>query len=117
MFAAAKSLIGTLSPGQWFGVLLSAALIYSGWWTRGVYESHLRAEELKAQVALKAEAEERMAERSKQTEAELARLRTVNRQITAIMERELAKDAYRCPVPADGVRLLNDAAAAANAAR
>lgn len=109
LIAPLIALTKTFSPRTWFFIFAVAGQLYAGWWTRGVWEDSKRADELERRAAMKADAEANMAEKSKQTEAELARLRTVNRQITAIMERELAKDDYRCPVPSGAVRLLNDA--------
>jgi hypothetical protein len=48
-----------------------------------------------------------------QVEAQLRRIATVNR---VELTREIQKVEYRCPVPADAVRLLNDSIRAANAA-
>ena len=45
--------------------------------------------------------------------AQLRRLSAVNR---VELTREVTKEVYRCPVPADALRLLNDRISAANAA-
>lgn len=117
MFAALKSLIKTISLPGWLRVLPYAAAFLTGMWVQSRFDAADRLHEMQRQQAARAAIEQRMNEASRETAATEQRLRIYNRQITAIMERELAKDAYRCPVPADGVRLLNDAAAAANAAR
>lgn len=84
----------------------------------GVYAMHVwhgyqEGKVIKDQVDQHLEKEGQNAARAMALELELQKERAANRSITQRLQHEIANNAsaYRCPVPADGMRLLREAVA------
>lgn len=80
-----------------------------GWTINGWRWEAKEAEAIKSAVA---EAEKKLSDfqaASADFETELAKLRDNERQLTKRLANETRRDAYRCPLPADGLQLLNQA--------
>lgn len=105
------------------GLITGAVAFWGGWKLSDarhqVYVAKVEQEHAAA-LAEQAQEARRQADRAKtlseQNAALQARLRAAARQTTREVIREVVKPEYRCELPDAGRRLLDDAAAAANAA-
>jgi hypothetical protein len=100
-------------------IALAAALALgfsAGWAVNGWRFEARHASELQAEVDARAKAEQDAARKSAALEDEMAALRRRNNDLNRRTARETNKPAYRCPVPADGVRLRAEAVAGRPAA-
>ncbi|WP_165063915.1 hypothetical protein [Paludisphaera rhizosphaerae] len=111
----------TPTPGSWKAAAaagLFAAGLALGWHAKGVSVQAAQAKALRARIAHSAELDQAALERSTKLEFDVAALRESRRAAVVAREKEIAKPVYSaCPVPADGLRLLNDRVAAAPPAR
>jgi hypothetical protein len=90
-------------------LIACAGLAFAGWKLRSWYEGAKDAADLRASIAERYEREKSANEHSARLEVTLAGITKEDLTLRRSLFDETRKDAYRCPVPVDGVRLFNAA--------
>lgn len=103
-------MLSFLAPWLRFWPLaLALAAFAAGWTVQGWRWEAKQADALKAADDARLKQEQSAAEHSAKLEEKLAALDSANRTLTRRLSGETRKEAYRCPVPAAGLGLLNAA--------
>ncbi|HYH63433.1 MAG TPA: hypothetical protein VD866_01930 [Urbifossiella sp.] len=98
-----------LALKRFWPLALALATFGAGWTVNGWRWEARHADELQQEIDIRA-AQERVAyQASAALEVKLAAERKKATQIARKLDHELQKVVYRCPIPVDGVRILNEA--------
>jgi hypothetical protein len=92
------------------GIAVAAVALFSaGWEVRGWRCAAARAAEIQAALNARLQQEKAANEHSARAEDKLATINKDDLALKRSIPHETRKDPYRCPVPADGMRLFNAA--------
>lgn len=94
---------------HWIITATMMFVFFTGWYTRGIYELADKEKELVKKIRDEHIEQNRRDEQGAEAEAIIAKINEDAYNLNQILRKTYVDSTYRCPIPADGLRILAEA--------